>query len=238
MLGCNCYTCNSPDPKDKRLRSSALVKCGNTTLLIDTGPDLRTQLLRQSTQQIDGILLTHEHNDHTAGLDDIRPFNFKLKEDIPLYGEARVLENLKQRYEYIFNRTYSSAAKLEPKQILPGNAFTFQNIEILPIRILHGKLPIIGYRFGDIAYLTDVKVVPDGSFNQLIGIKTLIVNALEERLHPTHYNVNEAVALARSLNVDNTYLIHMNHRMGRHEEKQQSLSAGIHLAYDTLKITS
>ena len=238
MLGCNCETCNSTDPKDRRLRASALVKQGNTTLLIDTGPDLRTQLLRQRVQQIDGILITHEHNDHTAGLDDIRPYNFKIKNDIPLFAEARVLEELKVRFSYIFNRSYSTAAKLAPIEVVPSQSFTIGEIEVLPLRLMHGNLPILGYRFNDIAYLTDVKTVPNETIKQLVGIKKLIVNALEVKLHPTHFNIDEALELARLLNVDHTYLIHMSHRMGRHEERQKTLSSNIHLAYDNLVIYS
>jgi len=236
MLGCSCYTCTSTDPRDKRLRSSALIESVNTTIIIDTGPDLRTQLLRQQTKQIDGIILTHEHNDHTAGLDDIRPYNFILKDDIPLYAEARVLDNLKERYQYIFNKTYSTAAKLAPIEIKPNSVFQLGDIEILPLRILHGKLPILGYRIGDVAYLTDLKSLSDETFNLLKGIKTLIVTALEVKLHPTHFNVDEAQELAQALNVKETYLIHMSHKMGRHEERQKTLSPNVHLAYDTLVI--
>ena len=238
MLGCSCDTCTSDDPKDKRLRSSAIVSYGDTNLLIDTGPDLRTQLLRQGTSHIDAILLTHEHNDHTAGIDDIRPYNFKRDDDIPLYAESRVLDNLKVRYSYIFNKSYSTAAKLAPIIVEPGVAFTLSDQEILPVRIMHGGLPIIGYRFGDIAYLTDVKSVPHDSLQLLHGIKTLIVNALEPRLHPTHFNIEEAVQLANTLAVEHTYLIHVSHRMGRHQERQLSLPPNVSLAYDTLVISS
>ncbi len=233
MLGCNCDTCTSQDPKDKRLRASALVRSGDTHILIDTGPDLRTQLLREGITHIDGILITHEHNDHTAGLDDVRPYNFRRDDDIPLYTESRVLENLKERYRYIFDKTYSTAAKLDPRIIKPGVTFTLSGIDILPLRVLHGRLPIIGYRIGEMAYLTDVKSIPDESLELLQGVSTLIVTALEPKLHPTHFNLDEAITLSERLGAKDTYLIHMSHRMGLHKERQRSLPPNIKLAYDT-----
>lgn len=235
-MGCSCKICTSKHPYDKRLRSSAIIESDDTTILIDTGPDLRTQLLRHGVKWLDGILMTHEHNDHTAGIDDVRPFNFITKADIPFYVEERVLENLQVRFRYIFEKTYSTAAKLAPVTIEPGIAFDINQIKIIPLRVNHGRLPILGYRIGDLAYITDAKTIPDASMELLKGVKYLIVNALEEKIHPTHYSLSEALNLADRLNVDHTYITHMSHRMGLHVEKQQQLPSNVTLGYDTLSI--
>ncbi len=235
-MGCTCDTCQSDHPYDQRYRSSAIIESDQTTVLIDTGPDLRSQLLRHGTEMLDGIIMTHEHNDHTAGIDDVRPFNFWAKRDIPFYVEQRVLDNLQIRFRYIFEKSYSTAAKLEPHSIVPGESFIINEIEIVPFRVNHGTLPILGYRIGSLAYITDAKTIPPESMELLEGIDILIVNALEDRNHPTHFSLSEATNLADSLSVKQVYITHMSHRMGRHLDKQKTLPSHITLGHDTLEI--
>lgn len=235
-MGCNCNTCQSNHPYDQRLRSSAIIESQDTTILIDTGPDLRTQLLRHQTQRLGAILMTHEHNDHTAGIDDVRPFNFVTKKDIPFYVEQRVLDNLSLRFSYIFNKSYSTAAKLAPFVISPGVPFEIEGISITPLRVNHGNLPILGYRIGDLAYITDAKSIPSESYHILQGINTLIVNALEDKIHPTHFSISEALKLSEELQVSKTIITHVSHRMGRHLDKQKTLPENVKLGYDTMRL--
>ena len=180
--------------------------------------------------------MTHEHNDHTAGLDDVRPFNFWTKRDIPFYVEQRVLDNLHIRFRYIFEKSYSTAAKLEPTTIKPGEPFMINEVEIIPFRVNHGSLPIVGFRIGNLAYITDAKTIPEESMAILKGVEIMIVNALEERIHPTHFSLGEATELADRLSVKQVYITHMSHRMGRHVAKQLTLPSNVTLGYDTMQI--
>ena len=228
--------CHSLDSKDKRLRSSLLISWGDVNYVIDCGPDFRQQMLRENVQSIDGILFTHEHADHTAGLDDIRPYSYQMGE-VPIYLDKRTLKSLQKRFEYIFATEvrYPGAPKLT-ENIISKKPFELSGLQITPIEVMHGKLPVTCYRFNDIAYLTDVKIVSESEKQKLMGLKVLIVNALRVEEHPTHFNLQEALDFATELQPEKVYFTHISHRLGFHVEVEKALPENVFLAYDGLQI--
>lgn len=237
VIGCRCDICLSDDPRDKRLRCSAYVTDGETSLLIDCGPDLRAQLLRAKITNIDAVLLTHEHNDHVAGMDDLRPINFLHRKHVPIYAEERVKKLVNRSFEYIFDDTYQYPGK--PRLILNQmciDPFEIGTIRIQPIRIMHGDLPILGFRFGDIAYLTDVKTIPEEEFFKLKNLDTLIISALHHSPHHSHMNLSEAITMVQRIQPRQTFFTHCSHRMGLTKEISGELPEGMNLAYDGLFI--
>lgn len=228
--------CHSTDPRDKRLRSSIMVEWDSYRYIVDCGPDFRQQMLANSVEKIDGILFTHEHTDHMIGLDDIRPFSFR-QGNIPIYLEPRVLWALEKRFEYIFNPElkYRGAPSVEVHK-LDGHPFQLGNREVNPIKVLHGKLPIYGFRFGDYAYITDAKTVPPTEIHKLKGIKVLTVNALRIKQHHGHFTLGEALKFIQTINPEKAYLTHISHLLGFHEKVESELPENVHLAYDNLKI--
>ena len=229
----------SKDLKDKRLRSSILVQYGDIAFNIDCGPDFRQQMLTCKTKKLDGILYTHEHADHTAGLDDIRPFYFKQGK-IDLILTKRVFTFLSKRFDYIIdeNDKYPGAPSVRTKIIDKNEKFTIGNKEIFPVEVFHGKLPIIGYRVGNFAYLTDVKSISDNEILKLKNLDILVLNALRKEEHHSHLNLDEALSLSRKINPKKTYLTHISHHMGFHDEIEQTLPKNIYIAYDNLSIKS
>lgn len=236
VITCDCHVCSSLDFKDQRLRSSIHIDVDGKSFIIDTGPDFRQQALRDRVKKLDAIIYTHEHKDHTAGLDDVRAFNFRQKKDMPIYGRRNVLEQIKQEFSYAFaEKKYPGVPQIETFEI--GNApFTIEGVEFIPIEVMHHKLPVFGYRIGDFSYITDANYISDEEKQKVRGSKVLVLNALQKEDHISHYNLEEAIALAQELNIDTTYFIHMSHRMGRHKEISAELPEGIHLAYDSLTI--
>lgn len=228
----------STDYKDKRLRVSVWVEWENLSFVIDCGPDFRQQMLTSNCQHIDAILFTHEHSDHTAGLDDIRPFFFKQGE-IPIYAHNRVLKNLEKRFDYIFEteNKYPGAPGVFPIEVINGQSISIANKEIIPIDVMHGNLQVFGYRFDKFAYLTDVKEVSDDEIEKLKDLDVLVVNALREESHPTHFNLQEALDFIKIVQPKKAYLTHVSHVLGFHEEVQQKLPENVYLAYDNLIIT-
>lgn len=234
VVGCSCPVCTSEDPRDKRLRCSALVSDGATRILIDIGPDLRQQLLRAEIHDVDAVLMTHEHQDHTAGLDDLRPINFQQKHTIPIYGRPQVLARLRQQYAYIFENTdYPGLPQIELRP-LPEEAFDLGTLRVQPLPAYHGPLPVFGYRIADIAYLTDVNFIPPATEERLQGLHHLILDALHRRPHHSHFHLEAALQQAQKLAPRHTHLLHLSHHMGLHEAVEEELPSSIHLAYDGL----
>jgi len=238
IIGSNHSVCQSTDSKDKRLRVSVLISWDNHSYIIDCGPDFRQQMLTSNCQKIDGILYTHEHSDHTAGLDDIRPFFFRQGE-IPIYAHQRVIENLKKRFDYIFEseNKYPGAPSVKTIEVVNNHPFTIGNKTVIPINVMHGNLQVFGYRIDDFAYLTDVKTVDKTEVNKLKNLKVLVVNALREEPHSTHFNLQEALDFINLIKPEKAYITHISHILGFHEEVQKKLPKNVFLAFDNLEIT-
>jgi len=228
--------CLSNDSKDKRLRSSVMISWDDTCYVIDCGPDFRQQMLRENIQAINGVLFTHEHSDHTAGIDDLRPFTYKMGE-VPIYAQERVIESLKVRFSYIFEteNRYAGAPKLT-ENIIDSSSFILSGVDVTPIVVMHGKLPITGYRFGDVAYITDLKTISDNEKKKLDGLDILIVNALRITAHPTHLNLEEALCFVNEIKPKRAYFTHISHKLGFHAEVQKKLPENVFLSYDGLEI--
>ena len=239
VIGSKHPVCLSPDPRDKRLRVSVLVEPDDGHVYaIDCGPDFRQQMLRHDVQRLDGILFTHEHADHTAGIDDIRPYFFR-QGDIPIYAHPRVVESLRVRFDYIFadvNR-YPGAPAVSVNTVQKGVAFRLGSHWVMPIDARHNRLQVFGYRIGDFAYLTDVKTVEPEEMQRLEGVEILVVNALRQEAHHSHFNLEEALDFIRQVKPATAYLTHISHMMGFHAEIEATLPENVHLAYDDLIIT-
>ena len=238
VIGSSHPVCLSNDPRDKRLRVSVWIHWDNYSYVIDCGPDFRQQMLVSKCPQVDGILFTHEHADHTAGLDDIRPFFFK-QGDIPIYAHNRVLESLKRRFDYIFEdeNKYPGAPSVESKEVKNNQPFTIGNKTAHPFVAMHGNLEVLGYRIEDFAYLTDVKTIADEEIEKIKGVKVMVVSALRIDPHPTHFNLEEALDFIEKVQPHRAYLTHISQHMGFHETVQQQLPENVFLAYDNLEIT-
>ncbi len=237
VIGCDCPVCLSNNPKDKRLRTSLLVQSQQTTVIIDTGPDFRQQLLRTNVNDIDAIILTHEHNDHIIGIDDVRPINFRHGKDIPVYAVERVQKDLRHRFEYIFaKKPYPGAPRLSLQTIDKTKPFQVGDIAFIPIESWHGRLSVLGFRIGNFAYLTDVKYFEAKEFEKLDGVQQLIISALHENEHHSHLNVQDAIHFIQKINPQEAYITHMSHRMGLHDEVNAILPPNIQLAFDEQEI--
>lgn len=237
IIGSNHPVCLSKNPKDKRLRVSVLVEWEGYNILIDCGPDFRTQMLSNNVQRLDAILYTHEHNDHTAGLDDIRPFFFR-QGDIPVFAHKRVLKSLRKRFDYIFEteNKYPGAPGVIEKEI-ENKPFHFEELEITPVDFDHNRVQVFGFRMKDFAYLTDLKSIEEEEIDKLRDLKVLVVNALRIEPHHSHLNLEEALEFIDKLKPERAYLTHISHLLGFHDEVQEQLPENVFLAYDNLKIT-
>jgi phosphoribosyl 1,2-cyclic phosphate phosphodiesterase len=237
VIGSDHPVCKSTDQKDKRLRVSVWISWGDFSFVIDCGPDFRQQMLRSNCQKVEAILFTHEHADHTAGLDDIRPFNYRQGE-IPIYAHQRVLENLNRRFDYIFEKIdrYPGAPSVKTNEVYNNLNFILGGKTIIPINVHHGDLQVFGYRMDDFAYLTDVKTIEIQEIEKLKGLKVLVVNALRIEEHKTHFNLDEALHFIELIKPEKTYLTHISYVFGFHEAIQKSLPENVFLAYDNLEI--
>ena len=238
VIGSNHPVCKSTDLKDKRLRVSIWVSWDNYSFVIDCGPDFRQQMLASNCPKVDGILFTHEHADHTAGIDDIRPFNFKQGE-IPIYAHQRVLNDLRKRFGYVFETVnkYPGAPSVTTIEVINDQPFRIGNKAAIPVNVMHGNLQVFGYRIDDFAYLTDVKTIDVVENRKLKNLKVLVINALREEPHDTHFNLQEALDFITLVQPEKAYLTHISHIMGFHEEVQKKLPANVFLAHDNLEIT-
>ncbi len=231
QIGCRCEVCRSADAHDRRLRTSALLETGGRRLLMDCGPDFRQQMLTHGITWLSAVLLTHEHYDHVGGMDDLRPFG-----DMDVYAEGRVLEAVRRVMPYCFApHPYPGVPRIELHEVRPYEAFDVQGLRVMPVRLMHACLPILGYRIGNVAYLTDVKTLDERAIEQLGGLDVLVLNALRRKEHLSHLSLDESLALAHRIGAKKTFLIHMSHEIGLHEAVQRQLPDGVVLAYDGLE---
>lgn len=234
-IGCQCAVCQTTDRKNRRLRASITIETKGKYIFIDCSPDFRMQALAMPFKKIDGILITHEHYDHTGGIDDLRPFTRFAPVD--LYAETRVSKILKERLYYCFvSHKYRGVPELRMHDVSVDIPFFIADVCITPIRVMHHKLPILGYRVGDMAYLTDLKTLPEEELKKLAGLKVLIISALRKEEHLSHQNLSQAIALSKRIGADRTYFTHMSHHMGLHEEISNELPEDFYFAYDGLFI--
>ena len=237
VIGCPCKVCHSLDFRDKRLRTSAHIAVDGKSIVIDTGPDFRQQMLREKIGTLDAILFTHEHKDHTAGLDDIRPFNFRQKRDMPVYGRQQVIEQLKTEFAYAFSeRKYPGTPQIQIK-VIENTPFKVDEVTIQPVEVFHYKLPVFGYRIKGFTYITDASAISQVEKEKIKNSEVLVLNALQKEEHISHFTLSEALALIEELQPKKAYLTHISHRLGLHEEIQHELPENVFLAYDGLKIT-
>jgi phosphoribosyl 1,2-cyclic phosphate phosphodiesterase len=237
VIACSCAVCQSIDYRDKRLRSSIYIEQDETAVVIDTGPDFRQQMLVNRIQKVDAIVFTHEHKDHTAGLDDIRAFNFKSKKDMPVYATDRVAAQLRQEYAYIFaDYKYPGIPRVEIVPIT-NQAFQVGSLQFQPIEVLHYKLPVFGYRIGSFVYITDANYIGETEKNMAKGAEVLVLNALQKEPHISHFTLDEAIEMATELGAKKTYFTHISHKLGRHMDIERELPKGMALAYDGLEIS-
>ncbi len=237
IIGSTHPVCKSKDPRDKRLRVSLLIEFEGANYVVDCGPDFRQQMLTHNVDHLEALLFTHEHADHTAGLDDIRPFFFR-QGDIPVYAHQRVIGELKKRFEYIFKteNRYPGAPAVALFEVINNQAFSINNLQVEPINVMHGKLQVFGYRFGSFAYLTDVKTIAAEEKQKLRDLDVLVVNALREEPHYSHFNLEEALAFVAEIKPKQTYFTHISHLLGFHAEVEKQLPDNVHLAYDGLQL--
>lgn len=237
MIGCSCEVCTSTDKHDKRLRSSILVQSAATILVVDTTPDFRYQLLRTDTRHLDAVLFTHPHKDHMAGLDDIRAFNFTTQKAMNIYANSLTEEAVRRDFYYAFTDTkYPGVPELNLITI-DESPFVVGDIPVQPIQVMHHKMPVFGFRFGDFTYITDANRIDDDEKEKIKGSKVLVLNALRKEAHVSHFTLDEAVAMAMELEVPEVYFTHISHQLGKQEEINRELPPHIRLAYDGLKIS-
>jgi phosphoribosyl 1,2-cyclic phosphate phosphodiesterase len=234
VIACECDVCTSQDPRDKRLRVSVLIQDAGKNIVIDSGPDFRYQMLRAKVKHLDAILFTHEHKDHVAGLDDIRAFNYRQQKALNVYAHKRVHETLLREFHYAFSEyKYPGVPQIKLHEI-DKNPFSMDGTDIIPIEVMHYQLPVLGFRVGDFTYITDAKTVSETEKSKISGSKILILNALQKDEHISHFTLDEAVGFAKEAGIEKTYLTHISHKMGKHEDVSKHLPPGIELAYDNM----
>jgi phosphoribosyl 1,2-cyclic phosphate phosphodiesterase len=237
VIGCTCEVCCSLDFRDKRLRTSVHIEVKGKSLVIDTGPDFRQQMLREEIAHLDGVLFTHAHRDHTAGLDDVRAFNFKQGISMPVLGSKATLEQLQSDFAYIFGpKEYPGLPRIALTEI-NDQPFTFEGIPILPLPVLHFRMPVLGFRIGNFSYITDTNTIPDETLRMLEGTEVLVLTALQREQHISHFNLQEAIDMVHRIHPAKAYFTHISHKLGLHADVTQELPPSMHLAYDGLRLS-
>jgi phosphoribosyl 1,2-cyclic phosphate phosphodiesterase len=237
MIACECEVCTSPNPKDKRLRSSIMVQSAHTTLVVDSGPDFRYQMLRAKVKQLDAIVFTHPHKDHVAGLDDVRAYNFFMLRPMNIYANEMTQEVIIREFPYAFADTKYPGVPEIRLNTIDTEPFTVGDIPITPILVWHMKMPVLGFRFGKFTYITDANRIDDAEKEKIKGSEVLIINALRKEKHISHFNLDEAVAMVHELKIPQAYFVHVSHQLGKHDDINKELPAGMALGYDGLTIT-
>ncbi|AMR33772.1 MBL fold metallo-hydrolase [Mucilaginibacter sp. PAMC 26640] len=235
VIACECEVCASTDSRDNRLRTSILIESEDKTIVIDSGPDFRQQMLRERVMHLDAIVFTHEHKDHVAGMDDIRAFNYKQQGAVAIYADNRVQLALKREFPYVFDdKGYPGIPQID-MHLLDMTPFDIGSIHLIPIQVMHYKLPVTGFRINDFTYITDAKSISEPERKKILGTRILVVNALQKEKHISHFTLEEAKAFANDIGADTTYFTHISHRLGKHEDISQELPPNIKLAYDGLQ---
>lgn len=237
VIGCTCEVCSSLDFRNKRLRASITIAIGNQTFVVDTGPDFRQQMLRERINRLDAVLLTHAHRDHTAGLDDVRAYNFLHKMDMPVYGTQQVLDQIRIEFAYAFAEQYYPGIPRFALRLVDNEPFQVNGIDIIPLHVLHLRLPVMGFRIGDFSYITDAKFIPEETMQRLKGTKTLVLNALQKEEHISHFNLKEAIEMVERIKPHRAYFTHISHKLGLHGKVSDELPENISLAYDGLQLS-
>ncbi len=237
VIGCSCNVCQSHDIKDKRLRSSVIIEHNHKRFLIDAGPDFRQQMLREGVNHLEAVLLTHGHKDHTGGLDDVRALNFIKRTPFPVYCEENVEESLRREYSYAFEEFRYPGVPQFDIRIIKNQQFTIDNTSIVPIRAFHYKLPVLGFRIGDIAYITDANKIPEEEYIKLQNLKILVLNTVRREKHISHFSLDEAIEVANRVNPSRCLLTHLSHQIGLHQTLESTLPKNISPAYDRLTIS-
>ena len=237
VIACDCNTCISDDQRDKRLRTSLLYEAGDINIVFDAGPDFRQQMLSEKVTKHDAIILTHEHKDHIAGMDDVRAFNYKSQDAIDIYAEERVQKAIKKEFSYVFAEyQYPGIPRMRLNTITTHN-LNVKGIDVIPVRLFHYRLPVYGFRIGDFAYITDANFIPEEGKKILLGVKYLVINALRKEKHISHFSLREAIDHIGDISPEKAFITHVSHQMGRYNEVSQELPPGIILAYDGLSFT-
>lgn len=237
MIGCTCEVCQSLDYRDKRLRTSVLLEIKDQSFVIDTGPDFRQQMLREQVKRIDAVIFTHAHRDHTAGLDDVRAYNFMQKMDMPVYGTVNVLEQLRVEYAYAFAKEYYPGIPRLTLNPITAEDFSVNEVTVTPLPVLHLQLPVLGFRFNNFSYITDANHIPDKTLERMKGTEVLVLNALQRDPHISHFNLKGAIEMVEKIKPAQTYFTHISHKLGLHADVSKELPPSVSLAYDGLQIT-
>lgn len=236
VIACDCEVCHSLDFRDKRLRVSVHLEIGGKSFVIDTGPDFRQQMLRAQIQHLDAVIFTHEHKDHTAGLDDVRAFNFRQQKDMPVYGRASVMEQIQREFFYAFSEKKYPGVPLINLIPIDKQPFQVAGITFIPIEVMHHKLPVLGFRVGDFTYITDANYIADEELEKVKGSKVVVLNALQKSSHISHYTLAQALEVLEKIKPKQAFLTHMSHKMGLHAQIEKELPINVQLGYDGLKI--
>lgn len=232
VIGCPCEVCKSLDYRDKRLRSSIHIQVNGQSFVIDTGPDFRQQMLREHINHVDAILFTHAHRDHTAGLDDVRAYNFLQNMDMPVYGSQETLDQLKNDFAYIFEKHYYPGLPRLDLRLIDNDPFSINGVTIIPLPVMHLRLTVLGFRIGDFSYITDANFISNETYQKLAGTKVLVLNALQQEPHISHFTLQQAIEVAQKVNAEKTYFTHLSHKMGLHAAVSKQLPESVYLACD------